>query len=155
MTKTLSLSDDASVIGGAIVEKRYRGNYLKGFVKIEETVKIPREVAYIDSASFVQIRDIVKVIIFEGSSVYRLQTGVFDGMTNLEEVEALNVYFIGKKVFKDALNLNSVTVSPKAKAKLGAFPKGLKVKKKVVTVYIGRPRYSVLAKKFTFEKKKK
>lgn len=143
------------VIGGAVVEKRDRVTYLKGFVKKEETVTIPSKVSLIDNASFAQIKDIVKTIIFEEGGIYKLETGVFDGLVNLEKVEALSVYFIGKKVFKDSLNLNSVIVSPKAKAKLGAFPKGLKVKKDVVTVYTGRPIHSTLAKKFTFEKKKK
>lgn len=142
-------------IGGAIVERRDNGVYLKGFVKKEETVFIPREVTIIDNASFAGIKDIVKEIIFEGCGIHELQTGVFDGLINLEKVEAPNVYFVHKKAFKDTVNLKSVTVMQNAKIKHGAFPKGLKVKRDVVSVGIDRFRHVISAKRFTFEKKKK
>ncbi len=137
------------------MERRDNGVYLKGFVKKEETVFIPREVTIIDSASFAGIKDIVKDIIFEGCGIHELQTGVFDGLTNLEKVEASNVYFVCKKAFKDTVNLKSVTVMRNAKIKHGAFPKGLKAKSDLVSVGIDRFRHVISAKRFTFEKKKK
>lgn len=151
---TVGASAD-DTIGGAIVERRDNGVYLKGFVKKEETVFIPREVTIIDSASFAGIKDIVKDIIFEGCGIHELQTGVFDGLTNLEKVEASNVYFVRKKAFKDTVNLKSVTVMRNAKIKHGAFPKGLKAKSDLVSVGIDRFRHVISAKRFTFEKKKK
>ena len=151
---TVGASADGT-IDGAIVEKTGDGVYLKGFVKKEETVFIPGEVTIIDNASFAGIKDIVKDIIFKGCGIHELQTGVFDGLTNLEKVEAPNVYFVHKKAFKDTVNLKSVTVMKNAKIKHGAFPKGLKVKRDVVSVGIDRFRRVTLAKRFTFEKKKK